>query len=357
MLSVERGAVRTASCAIGLALVLRSAVALAQVPPPATSSTGPSRVLLFAKDPPDPLVRRLTAELHSLGFDVLTVPDDENPKSAPQMEAVAQASDAIAAVRISEGDTSIDLWIVNTHTHEMLLRRVVYGKDPAVTALRSVEALRVSLVDLQALVPAAPPPPAPEPEPSKPPEIHEAITLPPPLPPPRRATWDFDLGVGAASATSEFGTSVNARAAVEWMPVRHWGVHVVGVAPFSSAKLSGGEGTAHVTFGLLGAGVSWQPVTANGWTPYAGAGIAGLLLYTRGTPVPGFVGYSQVDLLAAPYLRVGSAVAVNTVWRLTGDLMAAAAVPEPAVFFLDRKQGTWGRPLLVATAGIELAVP
>jgi hypothetical protein len=341
--------------AFAVAALLAAAQASGQSPNPSQSPNPngtPARVVLFSKDPPDPLVRRVGAELHSLGFDVVTAPDDETPKSAGQMESTAQSSDAVAAVRVAIGDTSIDLWIVNVRTHEMVLRRVAAGKDPAVTALRSVEALRVSLIDLQALLP--PPPPEPEPPVAKPAEPRESIVL---LPPPtRRNNFGFELGLGAASGSGGFDPSMHAVGQLQWLASTHWSAQVLGVAPITTSKVTESEGSAHVTFGLLGAGATWQPFAPNAWTPYLGAGVAGALLYTRGSPSPGFIGHSQVDITAAPYMRAGSSFALDASWRLTTDVLAAVAAPEPVVYFDSRRASAWGRPLVLGTVGVEVLV-
>jgi hypothetical protein len=250
---------------------------------------------------------------------------------------------------VAVGDASIDLWIVNVRTHEMVLRRVVPGKDPAVTALRSVEALRVSLIDLQALVPP------PEPEPPRPAEMRESVA-PISLPTTRRATMGFELGLAGASGSGAFDPSLHVVAQVQWLLGTHWGIHAIGVAPLMSSHLTGTEGSAQVTFGVLGSGMTWQPLVSNPWTPYLGAGVAGVLLYTRGVPSPGFVGYSQVNLALLPYLRAGSFFSLSGAWRLAVDVLAAASTPEPVVYFENRRASAWGRPLLLGTLGIEIAV-
>jgi hypothetical protein len=87
-----------------------------------------------------------------------------------------------------------------------------------------------------------------------------------------------------------------------------------------------------------------------------GAGVGGVLVYTRGVPSPGFVGYSQVNLIAAPYLRVGSAFSLANAWRLSADVLAAVSTPEPVIYFENRRASAWGRPLLLGTLGIEILV-
>src|SRR5450432_2162130 len=109
-----RGPVGTAAALVA-AFFLSAHPAAGQAPP--TSNGSPPRVVLFARDPTDSLVRRVAAELHSLGFDVITASDEDAARSSQQMESIAQSSDAVAAVRVAIGDAAIDLSVVNLRTH------------------------------------------------------------------------------------------------------------------------------------------------------------------------------------------------------------------------------------------------
>jgi hypothetical protein len=66
-----------------------------------------------------------------------------------------------------------------------------------------------------------------------------------------------------------------------------------------------------------------------------------------------------VNLTALPYLRVGSSFSFAAAWRLTADFLTAVSTPAPVVYFRnvsDRRVSAWGRPLLLGTLGIEIAV-
>src|SRR5687768_7680926 len=168
-----------------------------------------TRVVLLAKEPSESLPSRVSAELRSLGFEVVSVDDDDAVKSPAQLEAVAQSSDALAAVRVVGVKGAVDLWIVNVRTHEMVVRRVV-SPDPTVAALRSVEALRASLIDLLALAPERPAPHVSRETPAK-------GTTPPPLARGQEASrLGFELALGPAFATEYFDPSWHALGAFRW---------------------------------------------------------------------------------------------------------------------------------------------
>ena len=271
-----------------------------------------SRLVLLGKDSDERLLTRVNAELTSLGFRVETVRDDDSISTSLQMEGLAQNADAIASIRIVAADAAVDVWIVNRATHEMVLRRVPTGKDPAIAALRTVEVLRTSLIDLRALVPSSPEPPATSPpSPSSsasaapaaaaparaaPASAAPGLAAPAPAPaapasasatplelppygnvydPPtqRYAATKSHLGLGAEFAQAVAaggGFSSQVLLMGRWMVGPHWGVQAIGVIPLQSQKLEAPEGNAHLAFGLLGAGLHWQP-SSDAATPNFGA--------------------------------------------------------------------------------------
>jgi hypothetical protein len=316
------------------------------------SGESPARVVLFANEASESLLGRVAAELRSLGFEVVSVSagssDDASVKSLPQLEAVARSSDALAAVQVVAVDGAVDLWIVNVDTHEMVVRRVV-SADPAVAALRSVETLRASLIDLLALAPRTP-------------EAHVSRERPQLAIPPvmdRRDTdhFDVELGLGPALGTEAFDASWHVMGAFTWMWAARWGAHALGLAPLTSSQVTGTEGHASITFGLLGGGLTWQPLAESSWTPYISGGLAGALLYSRGAPTAGFTGYSHYTPVACPYVRAGARFFRAGPWRIHLSLLAGMSAPKPVLLFVDRRAGTWGRPLLMSALGVDFSWP
>lgn len=333
----------------GLAKAIFIAAFLSALSPARSKAAGEpvTRVVLLAKEPSESLPSRVSAELRSLGFEVVSVGDDDATKSPTQLEAVARSSEALAAVRVVAVEGAVDLWIVNVRTHEIVVRRVV-SPDPTVAALRSVEALRASLIDLLALAPKTSTPHVPR-------EAAAEVTGIPPLAKEHDASrLGFELALGPAHATEYFDPSWHALGAFRWMWSGHWGLHAVGVAPLSSSRVTGEEGYARITFGLLGGGLTWQPLAESWWTPYIGGGLAGALLHSRGVPSADFTGYSHFIFVACPYVRAGARFLRKGPWRIHFSLLAGISAPHPVLVFDGRTAGAWGRPLLLGTLGVEL---
>jgi hypothetical protein len=307
---------------------------------------------LLANEASESLLGRVAAELRSLGFEVVSVnasvSSEDAVKSLTQLEAVARSSDALAAVQVVAVDGAVDLLIVNVRTHETVVRRVV-SADPAIAALRSVETLRASLIDLLALAPRAPEARVPR-QPSKP-------ATPPATGQRNQDRYGLELGLGPALGTGSFDPSWHALGAFRWMWSGSWGAHAIGVAPLTASRVNGGEGHASIRFGLLGAGLTWQPLEESWWTPYVGVGLAGALLHSQGAPTAGLTGYSHDTLVACPYLQAGARFLRAGPWRIHVSFLAGLSAPRPVVIFVDRTAGTWGRPLLMGSLGIDFGWP
>jgi len=317
-----------------------------------TAAAGNSpRIVFVGKQPADRVVKRVAAELGALGFEVLPAPDVEESTSFVQMEAAARSFDAIAAVRMVSDDDGIDLYVINARTKETVIRRVTAGSDSTVTALRSSEALRATLVDLDALVPATPSSPSVAAQPRE--------REPEPAPPtaPRRAIWGVEFALGAATALESSTMSWLVLGGVEWTPVPSIGVHAFAVGPVSSSSVEGSEGRASVSFGLFGLGIGLRPWPSTPWAPEVGAGLAAALVPTRGTAASGFAGHSQVDGAAVPYVCAGFGIHVSSSWRVRTDALAGWAFPRPVVWFADRRVAQWGAPLAALSLGIEYLAP
>jgi hypothetical protein len=167
------------------------------------------------------------------------------------------------------------------------------------------------------------------------------------------------LGAEFAQAVAAGGGGFSSQVVLtgRWMVGPRWGVQAVGVIPLQSQKLEAPEGNAHLAFGLLGAGVHWQP-SDDAATPNLGLGIAGLLLATEGDGASGFHGLSSTKLTASPYARAGYGLSFSRSWTLRADLLVGAAMPRPAIAFEDATGGrrtvaTWGRPWGALGIGLE----
>lgn len=98
---------------------------------------------------------QLRAELLTMGFEVLTLPDPPSTVDPDSLEAIAERTQAIAAIIIDqpEGNVSGRLWLTERVTGKTIFRKVrpekMSAEAPTIFALRAVELLRASLLELQ----------------------------------------------------------------------------------------------------------------------------------------------------------------------------------------------------------------
>lgn len=137
-----------------------------------------------------------------------------------------------------------------------------------------------------------------------------------------------------------------------------FGPAVIAVVPLFPARLDGSEGSADVRAALLGAGLHFSPrPPETALRPSVEVGLAGVWLLISGAARTGYAGKTDNLLFAAPYLRAGASFAVSPRIALRASLLGAVAMPEPVVSFAGREAATFGRPLLIGSGGLEIALP
>jgi hypothetical protein len=97
---------------------------------------------------------RLRAELVAAGFDVreLVVAEGSDPKEQVDAAGLSPAPVATIAIVNDEGVATLDVWVTDRATHELVVRHVdaagaSHKRAPAVLAVRAVELLRASLLE------------------------------------------------------------------------------------------------------------------------------------------------------------------------------------------------------------------
>ena len=329
----------------------------------AAPAVGAPRIIVIAPTSDDPISLRLQAELRSLHFDVPEIAIAPDPPSRAQLEDAARASEAVAAVRIVPSKTGVEVWIVDRITGKTVLREMVTSEGGtaskgATIALRVVELLRASLMELDATRP-------PQGEMETPPMIRELmapprITAPPAaqtvtLPEPTPPAFSIELGPAAVLSPGGFGPSGGVSAALYYHPSEPFGVSLIAMIPVLPATVSGPEGATTARIGLVGGGLrgTWKPA-GSAWALSLGGGLAALWLHLDGQPIPGFVGTSKNLFSAAPYLRAGLGFTVIPRMRLRADALLGASLPPTLVRFGERLAAVWGVPFVAPTLGVEL---
>lgn len=310
------------------------------------------------------LERRLRAEFEASGFEVVLA---DTAKAGPPraLEEAAARAGAAAAVRVtpSEGG-GLEVWVADRITGKLLLREVVGGggerPEPGMVALRAVELLRASLLELASRTP----PRGPLPPPAKlRADVRRAVALDvaessegaSPSPPER-----FAVGVGAAAGLGPGGVPPSADVAfsARWMALPRLGVRLVLLAPLAAPAVEGAEGSARVGVLVAGAGGHLELGSeGSALGASVGAGVGAVWARMDGEARAPFVSSSDDVLSALPYVELGARAELAARVGLRAGLLAGVAAPRPVVRFAGREVASVGRPLLVPSLMLEVATP
>jgi len=298
----------------------------------------------------DPMSTRMTAELGALGFEVQTLQDSLATAGDSEIEVLSRTIEALATIGVDRPSGEVRIWTVDRASGRIILRAVVaIEQDPAVVALRAVEALRTSLNDV-----ASPPPVVADTARAS---IAREVAMPARAVEPRRPpSLDVSLGPALAGSVGTSAVSWQALVSLHWLLRPRWGIEAVGLAPMGRATWKENEGAASLMFGLVAAGVHWRPLAMRWCTLDFGSGIGAALVHTEGSPNSGFFGGNQDTLVATPLVRMGYAVSVAWSLSIRADVIGAVAIPRPVFAFADRIAGSWGQPLVLGSFGMEIVL-
>jgi len=307
-------------------------------------------VLVVHSGPRDGIARRLESELRAEGFDVVVVESDA-PSDADTLERAAKSGGAIAAVTTQRtpGASGMDVWVTDRVTGKTS-RRHVEGADSGdaqVLALRAVELLRASLLELNERHP-------PRGEVSPTLEIRTRTTQDaPPLETPSPPRLGLGAGVTLVAAPGGFPATLAPTGVFSVRATKMWLGELFVLFP-SSATVSREQGSAAITQTLLLARVRArfgpEKATLSGHAT-AGAGV--YLLGGRGYAAPQYQSTDVTVVGMAGTIGGGGRVALAAPLSLVVDVSAAVIGPRPVLAFGDRPVAHTGRPLVLATLELE----
>ena len=306
------------------------------------------RVALIEDPDETTILPRLHAELASLGLDIRTVAKNENERLPHDIIEAARATGAVAAFRIVvDGDTA-DVWIADRMTGKVVLREMLPRGakiDGRVVALRAVELLRVSLMELDERR-------TPQSEPVPTVTLTESSGL------------IQDLERFSLTADSSFlwspggcGPGVGVAAAVAWRPT--WlGARLSGGSVLAPATITRPEGAGEVTTRWLALDAVLQPRrTRIAWRPRAGLGIAALATNLRGVPIGSRPSNEQTVYTPSPMASFDLGWTVFS--RLRATLGVAYLRPVRAIEILvaGTAVGSYGKDIFLANLGVDIVLP
>lgn len=252
---------------------------------------------------------------------------------------------AIGVVR--KGSLDADVWVADRMTGKAVLRHVHFGADssdaPAIFALRAVELLHASLLELEESHPSRG-------EVRPPPEIRRWVAPPPP----REALLSREMHAGVQIVGGPGGVPVSLSPTLgfAWRPVASWagGLELWGPA---ISHVDGDEGSARIDQEATFAFVRFEPLGRSEFGPYVRAGIGAFRFGVTGQAVAPYTSQSNQSWSALGTAGIGLRIGSHTVEMITG-LDTYWLSSRPDIEFAGRTVASAGRPSL--GAHVELGV-
>jgi hypothetical protein len=359
---------------------------------------------------------RLQAELAAAGFEVVFVDGTPDIDPTAQVAAALGASPPFATVAVvrSEAGVVADIWVADRASGKSIVRRIdVSAADlgaPRVLAIRAVELLRASLLDLPeasaqpAAAPfltripvtlgassGAPPDPGPSLPPSPPrspaaaqpwpvpapsasawppstPALHGAWANPPSVRAPRkveraedrpRALFEgltLQASLAALVTFGGFGESLAPSLAAGYGWRRGWVARLALVGPKARVDLEGtAAGSASVRDELAMAELAYafgSPEAIVVPTASLGAGVYHASI--EGTAQPPYIAYDEDSWAAVAEAGVGLAARAGSRFAFVVDARMLILLPEPVVLVAGEEVGRAGTPAWLASFGLLL---
>lgn len=314
----------------------------------AQAADEPARVAIIEDPAETTIVPRLEAELWGLGLQVHRVAKRDEERLPADLVEAARSTGAVAAFRIIvEGDRA-DVWIADRMTGKVVLREMLprgASIDGRVVALRAVELLRASLLELD--VRHTPPEVAPPP-----------VTLPQVsrlLDAPERFSFSANASVLWSPGGTRPGTGV--AAAMAWRRSR-LGVRLSGGSTLAPAALTVTEGRGEVTTRWLGLEATVEPRrTRMAWRPRAGVGLSMLAMNIRGVALPAYTAHERTLYTMAPMASGDLGWAVHPRVRIAFGLCYFLPLRAADIVVSGRSVASYGGSVFAAHLGLDLVLP
>jgi hypothetical protein len=255
------------------------------------------------------------------------------------------------AILGDEVPDSIEVCVVDKATGKSLIRRTPYqsgGEErPAeVLAIRAIELLRASLLEID-MLPAAPPP-----APPKPPTVVVTRFVDRPVEVRHESRWGLEVGGGLVTSFDGVGPAVLPLLRVDGV-IASWCLAQATLAGLGSRSRVGSSGeTAQVAqhFALVGVGFRFRANARVRPILSLGAGVLHTSVEGRGDwPYVGVAASRWSFLLDA---GIGARVALGSRYDLAMEAHAQLAEPYPVVQFLGTDVASSGHPSQVFTLSL-----
>ncbi len=337
---------------------------------PLSSSTavaaadGPIVVLVESTDP-TPSARetstRARAELDAAGFHVVVTTAKESDTRKSLESAVAEAG-AIAAIAIESDPSSTiaQVWVSERLTHKLSVRRVETreaGDTPALLAIRSVELLRASLIELRSpatddqdaapLAPAVAKLTASRSGRSGPNGIgtddsgREAVS--------GRSGWGFELGLAGILNVDPANPALAPVLRASYGSKMGMGARMTWIGPSVGPGLRGVLGKASLTQELAVGEIVFAPPMRRPFVAQASGGIGVYHVSASGDLKNPQIAKSGGVAAFAATVGAGAGVLLSNHFVLGAEVLAGFTAPKVVIDMGAQRVGSVGQPILGLT--------
>jgi hypothetical protein len=327
---------RFAAFAVGLAGVLWSSAARAA-----------TEVVLIEPDPNDPALRlaltRLRSELVATGFDVVTGPGPDHDPRWELEQASGPGTQVTITLRRSRDGKGVDVWVLDRLSGKTLIRYVSESLDspnaPKIVAVRTVELLRASMLELTVDPPVTSTPRRPLPAP-----LDRLMARPPT---PLFGSFHASLGVGGfVSAGLPFTVLPTLRVGHGIVP--RLSLRLSMAAAVAPAEASAARGTAMLAQQFASIDVVGALFATKTLVPFASLGVGVQHLAVTGSNVqPPYGSADESRFTFALDAGLGVAARIGSHFAVLLDARAVTTFPRLRVYVADEAIGIVGAPTWV----------
>jgi hypothetical protein len=309
----------------------------------ATESRADQGTIIRVRSSKGPLEERLSAELSTLGFEVKDV-ESKDPDA--DLEQIARANGASAAVRVNKDDT-VELWAIvprgtEPPIHEMI--RIDPRRGWNLAAVSALEALRARLLRFHQ-DPSPPPNPLP---------LQQAPALSPPAPRRRAPRLWVHVAGGAEASPGGLGPAGEILGEVRFEPQPWLDISAFGVFSPVPAMLNGPpEGVASSRHAIVGSAADAQLRLGGANAAVGLGGVVAIFSLSGHALAPGYAGQDASIVTAGPVLRTCASLEITPALRLRTELVGGITVPHAVIRFAGREVADWGNPFGLITLGLE----
>ena len=342
--------------AIFVSILLHSATsALA-----AGTTSGASVLIVRPPNSPPAMLEilvRLRGELTSAGFEteIVDVPAGaaDDPLTGLERLAAQRKANAVVALIGDLAPDSVEVWVIDQVTGKSVVRRVPFEPSAPqaskTLALRAIELLRASFLEMELSAHSQPPAPSQqhEPQPASPPSIVRFVEMEPPIRPPAR--FGFQMGV-AVMNMERLGPALLPLARFDWSLRSRLVAHVTLAGLGTRPTVDSPVGSAQVlqSFGLVGGSFFFFPSDAR-LRPFVEMAAGVLHTSVEGRADAPNQGRAADQWSALADVGVGAVLRLPDRFYLAPGIHAQLAEPYPVVRFLGTVVATTARPNLLLT--------